>query len=312
MSSASRSALPEGLAAHDEGFVDACDGAPLYWRSVGAGPAVVLCDGILCDGYIWRYLLPVLAQRFRVVHWNYRGHGRSGAARDLNRVGIEEQALDAWRVCDALGIERAAFAGHSMGTQVCLECWRARPSHTAGLVLLCGSYGRVTRTFHQSDILSRLLPVVTELVGRRPGLVRAMLSNTPAAIALLVAKAFREVDPLRTRTDDMLPYFEHLRTMDPELFVRMITRAGSHNSEPWLHLIDAPVLLVAGERDTFTPPRLQAQMARQIPNSEHLLVLEGSHSCPIEQPAIVNERVEDFLLHRAHFEATPEAEQSSG
>ena len=42
------------------------------------GPGVVLCDGLACDGFAWRYLRPMLEDRFRVLHFHYRGHGRSG------------------------------------------------------------------------------------------------------------------------------------------------------------------------------------------------------------------------------------------
>ena len=83
-----------------EGRCDAVDGARLYFRSWGEGTrAVVLCDGILCEGFVWKYLRPALVQAgYRVVHWNYRGHGRSENPRDRSTLTIEDMARDAWRV----------------------------------------------------------------------------------------------------------------------------------------------------------------------------------------------------------------------
>ena len=63
------------------------DGTRIAYRLYGLEDAhqaparVVLCDGISCDRYIWRHLLPALAERAAVLHVNYRGHGRSGLPR---------------------------------------------------------------------------------------------------------------------------------------------------------------------------------------------------------------------------------------
>ena len=59
------------------------DGASLYYQVQGEGePGMVLCDGLGCDGFAWKYLTPYLEQRYRVLRWHYRGHGRSGLPRE--------------------------------------------------------------------------------------------------------------------------------------------------------------------------------------------------------------------------------------
>ena len=67
-----------------ESFALGADGTRLYVRE-RAGPGeltTILCDGICCDGYIWKYLWDDLAPLTRLCHWHYRGHGRSGPPRD--------------------------------------------------------------------------------------------------------------------------------------------------------------------------------------------------------------------------------------
>ena len=127
--------------------------------------------------------------------------------------------------------------------------------------------------------------------------MRALVSRTPANIALRIARLSREIDPIRTRAEDMLPYFEHLSGMEPALYLRMLEAAGKHTAEDLLPRVHVPTLVIAGERDTFTPPRLAEQMARQIEHATLEIVAEGSHSCAIEQPELVNERVVAFLEH---------------
>ena len=51
-----------------------------------------LTDGIGCDGYVWKYLLPSLAKERAVVHWHYRGHGKTPLPRDPDRVSVADCA----------------------------------------------------------------------------------------------------------------------------------------------------------------------------------------------------------------------------
>ena len=82
-----------------EGFVEAADGTRLFYEVLGEGdPPVVLTDGIGCDGFAWRYLAPRLGKHHRVIHWHFRGHGRSGPPRDPDRLSIEDLAGLAERI----------------------------------------------------------------------------------------------------------------------------------------------------------------------------------------------------------------------
>src|SRR5262245_44034035 len=102
------------------------DGTPLFYESWGARdgrPALAFCDGIGCDGYVWRYLREDFAQRFS-VHSHYRGHGRTPAPADPSRVRIIDLADDLASVLDDAEVPRAVLVGHSMGVQVALETYR--------------------------------------------------------------------------------------------------------------------------------------------------------------------------------------------
>lgn len=283
----------------DEGLVTSFDQTRIFWESEGQGPTVVLCDGIACDGFIWKYLRPALLDAgFRVLHLHWRGHGRSGLPRDPHRVSIDDHARDIVAVLDHQGVDRAALIAHSMGTQVALETWHGHPGRVSGLVLACGSFGLITRTFHGSDILAQLLPFATELADQHPSVLRALWSRGPVKLSIWFAKMLGEVDALRIDADDLAPYFEHVNLMDPQMFLRMLAAAGSHTAEGYLSVVDCPALVIAAERDTFTPMRYAKQMATSIPGCELLEVLEGSHTAPIEQPALINGRVLRFLRER--------------
>src|SRR5262249_41938065 len=144
-----------------EGYAIGRDGSPIYYRVRGpqGAPEIALCDGIGCMGYVWKYLEEALiAQKWRVLHWHYRGHGRTPMPLDPERVGVTDLADDLTSVLDASGVERAVLAGHSMGVQVVLETYRRHRDRVSAMILMCGSYGNPLRTFHGRRTLERALP----------------------------------------------------------------------------------------------------------------------------------------------------------
>lgn len=285
------------MSAWQERFVHSPDGTRLYVRSQARPSAThtaVLCDGIACDGFIWRYLADDLHDRASVVHWNYRGHGRSALPRDPERVGIDALVddLDAVRANVVSG--PTVLFGHSLGCQVVLENYRRHPEGIAALVLICGAPGRVTHSFKGSQALARALPGLIARVDRHPILARAVWANVPPSVATRIALATGEVDP-GVRPEDLLPYMEHVTSLDLSLFLRMLAAVGDSTAEDMLPSIEVPTLIVAGTLDSFTPPALAERMAATIPGAELMLVEGGTHVVPIERHEDVRARVDAFL-----------------
>ncbi len=282
-----------------EHFFEAEDGTRLFVEEVGnGGTPIVLTDGIGCDGFVWRYLAPSLGEHRRVVHWHFRGHGRSGPPADRTRLGIGDLADDLFTVSTALELDRPVIAAHSMGVQVALEYYRRHPDAVAGLILVCGTFGKITTTFHGTDLLDQVLPGLLRGAELFPGIARAVWGRVPAALAFRVACAGRELDRDRIREEDFERYWEHSALMDPDLFLRILRAAGQHDAKGFLHEVDTPTLIVAAERDTFTPMVLADEMAQSIPDAELEIIEEGSHAAPVEQPRRVADRVEEFLATR--------------
>jgi pimeloyl-ACP methyl ester carboxylesterase len=272
------------------------DGTRIAWTSRGSGtPAVVLTDGIGCAGFIWRRLAPALARKRRVLHWNYRGHGESDPPRDLERSTVEDCVSDLLAVLDDAGEERAVLAGHSMGVQVVLEAHRRAPERVAALLLVCGAPGRLLDTFHDTPVLRKALPWIRGAMERWPGPARtAFRALVSADVTMQYALAF-EVNQALLHREDLVPYFRDLSCVDPGVWVRLLASASEHDTKPHLPEIRVPTLVVAGVRDGFTPMHLSVEMNEAIPGSELLVLPGGTHVAPLEQPALVEERVTAFL-----------------
>jgi pimeloyl-ACP methyl ester carboxylesterase len=282
-----------------EGYAVARDGSPIYYRllgesSPGAIP-IVLSDGIGCDGYVWKYLERALAPDRRIVHWHYRGHGRTPEPRDRSHVSMADLADDLASVMDAAGVAEAVLAGHSMGVQVCLEAFRRHRDRVRGLVLMCGSYGNPLRTFRGQRTLEAILPLLSFAINRAPRAI-GMMWRTLVPTRFAYAMAARlEINAELVQLEDFMPYLEHIARVDLPLFLDMLAHAGRHSAREVLPTIDVPTLIVAGERDHMTPRELSEEMRKQIPGAELLIVEGGSHTAPIERPHLVNDAISRFL-----------------
>jgi pimeloyl-ACP methyl ester carboxylesterase len=182
-----------------------------------------------------------------------------------------------------------------MGVQVVVEAHRRAPHRVAGLVLLCGAPGRIIDTFHDSPILKAVFPYARALFERWPKLAAsAFRTVVTSEVAMEYALAF-EVNRARIRRDDLRRYFDDLSRVDARLFVRLLESAAAHDVTDHLPSVHAPALVVAGERDGFTPMRLSVSMHEALPDSQLLVLPEGTHVGPLEHPALVATRVRAFL-----------------
>ncbi|MBI5066689.1 MAG: alpha/beta hydrolase [Deltaproteobacteria bacterium] len=286
------------------------DGTPLWWRSAGGGgPPLLLSDGIGCSGFIWDRLFPALSRSRRVIHWNYRGHGKSGSPSDMSRCTIGDCVDDLLQVLDAAGEPRAVLVGHSMGVQVALEAWRRAPERVDGLVLALGSPSHPLETFHGSRLLAQVFPVLKGAMEAWPGGARLFFQRLLPSELSLQLGLWLEVNRQLVRREDLRHYLDDLSRVDTQVWLRLLDSAASHDARPWLPTIRVPTLVIGAERDTFTPVELARQMHEAIPGSEYLLLPAGSHMGLLEHGELTELRLSRFLEQRLPVRppAAPEA-----
>jgi pimeloyl-ACP methyl ester carboxylesterase len=259
----------------------------------------VLCDGLCCDGFIYKYLWEDLARFCRVAHFHYRGHGRSEHPHDPQCIDVPALADDLLTVIGALGEPDVILVGHSLGTQVALEAYRRNPSAVRALILICGSFGRVTHTFKGSNLLATVLPDLIEWTTKHPKFARGLWARVPVKVALHVAGLMGDINIRAVRVEDVAPYFQHVVHVDFEMFLRMLKCAGEHSAEDLLPLVRVPTLVIAGDKDTITPPALSRAMQEAIPGARLCLVPDGTHVAPLEHRELVAQAIEAFLNESA-------------
>lgn len=283
------------------GFATADDGVRLYWRAVGSGPAIVCNNGVGVSIFFWKYLVEHFAPTHTVVLWDYRAHGRSDQLRDLEHadLSISRHSRDLEAVMDAAGVADALLIGHSMGCQVILEFYRHHPERVRGLIPMLGTAGRTLETFFDYPGSPAVFQRITRFVDRHRQATHLFVRpfmESPAS--WFFAWWLHLVDPVYTRREDLLPYMRHLAGLDLRVFLHSVLACQDHDAWEVLPRVNVPTLIIAAERDTFTPVWLSRKMAATIPGGEILVLADGSHAALIEQPETIHHRIDRFLRER--------------
>ncbi len=234
--------------------------------------------------------LAPLADRFQIVYYDQRGHGRS----DLSTPefwNLRTWATDLKQLCDALGLDKPVVMGSSFGGRVALTYAGLFPGHAGGIILANTTGGR-------SDY-GRSVEIFRRLGGDEAAAVAerdfAELSEESLAeyrrvcLPLYTSKPrpAEELRQLRARS---------IQTTDVSLhFFRNEDRSFS----PWsmLEMITSPVLLLAGEDDPICPLPVVEELASKLPSDTTRLVrLPGArHEIFRDRPELAFPAIEDFI-----------------
>lgn len=287
-----------------EKVVEAGDGTRLYARETrgpdAEGTPIVCLNGIGVSTIFWKYLEEHFPPSRPVICWDYRGHGNSEFPRDLDDLTIEATADDTARVLDAFGYDRAVAVGHSMGCQVGYTFAHRHKDRTVALVTMLGAVGRPVHTFLDRETPSLMAfmlfhKVATKIPGPlQRGQARMLTGRTGRKIASRLARLSGLVHPTQMPQIDLEAYLDHFGHFSPLVFFRMAENMATHTAEPFLPSMP-PTLVVAGERDLFTPLHLSEEAVDRMPNARLVVLREGSHAGVVEQPEVIHREIDAFF-----------------
>jgi len=262
---------------------------------------MVCCNGVGVSTFFFKYIVEHFSKTHQVVVWDYRGHGRSDTPRDVDTADltIARNSKDLQTVIEAAGIRHPpVLLGHSMGCQVILD-YAVTYDKVAALVPMFGTFARPLDTFMDNPHSKRVFSIVHRLakMGGRSG-NRMLLPLYANPVAYHVGRLTGMVDRHYAERVDIDKYMEHLVHMDPSVFFRMVSLMADHDLTEDLPSLDIPTLIVAGERDLFTPLHRSYKMQELIRASEILVLPEASHAAIVEYPDTINRRLERFFAAR--------------
>jgi 3-oxoadipate enol-lactonase len=237
-------------------------------------PALMLGGSLGSNLDMWRPQLPALAERFRVVRYDHRGHGGSPAPPGPYR--IEDLGRDALALLDRLGLARAHLGGLSLGGMVAMWVAANAPERVESLVLLCTS--------------ARLGP--PQLWAQRAAAVRegGMRAVADAVLARWFTPAFATAHP------DVVDWARgQLTSTSVDGYAGCCAAIETMDLEPALGAITAPTLVLAGADDPATPPQHAHRIAAGVPGTRVVVVPDAAHLANVEQPEATTRSLLDFL-----------------
>ncbi len=281
------------------------DGTAISYEVVGDGEkTIVLANGLGGRLYAWEELLGPLWRDHKLITWDYRGLFESSC--DHRRLAVVHHADDLDSILQAEGVKRAVLVGWSMGVQVSLEYAGNHPGTVAGLVLINGTYGHALSTgfqpFLSVPFLPKRLHAILEFFRKRPELLAyvargARLSELPTAAAFSITAG-----PMVLRHKKLFhQYFEDVLGPSFPNYLRLFQELDAHSAYHLLPDIHAPALVVSGLLDPLTPAYQSEEMARRLPDAEHLRLVRAGHFALMERPEKVVPAILSFLDKRARY-----------
>ncbi len=249
-------------------------GLPICYELTGReGPALLLSNSLGTNFSMWDSQMPQMEQRFRILRYDTRGHGRSSVT--PGDYTIEQLGRDALGLLDALGMERVNFCGLSMGGMIGIWLGVNAPERLQRLVL-CNTAARIG---------------TKEMWNARIATVRkdGMTSVAAAVIERWFTPDFRVAYPKKVAQAQQM-----LENSPPEGYAASCAAIRDMDQCDTVSRITTPTLVIHGGKDPVTPAADTQFLVNQIRGAASV-ELEAAHLSNVEQSEAFTEAVISFL-----------------
>ena len=243
------------------------------------GYPLLLVHGFPLNHSQWQRQIDYFSDHCRVIAPDLRGFGGSDVT--PGTVTMEQMADDLNNLLTELQVhEKVIFCGLSMGGYVGWQFWRKYRERVLAMIL-CD-----TRTARDTP---------EGAAGRRQLAARLLAEGAEVAADAMLPKLFAP------ETRQKHPYLiERVRQMivnNQPAGLAAALEGMAVRGDAWdiLHSIDVPSLVIVGEQDELTTVDEMRRMANAIPGAAWVSVPHAGHLAPLENPAVVNEAIAEFI-----------------
>jgi pimeloyl-ACP methyl ester carboxylesterase len=277
------------------------NGVEIYYEEHSQGTPILFCHEFAGDYRSWAPQVRFFARRYRTIAYSARGYHPSSVPADDAAYSEEQHVEDAYELLRFLGIDKAHIVGLSMGGNVSLKLGLAHPEVCRSLVVAGAGFGSTNpeefraQARETAAMLEREgMEQVAETYGRGPSRLR-----------------FEQKDPLGFA--ELLAQLKEHSTTGSAMTMRNVQgkRKTVYEVADQLPGLDVPTLIISGDEDELAlEPSLL--MKRQIPNSGLLIVPKTGHTVNLEEPALFNQAVFDFISAVDQDAWTPRRDTTTG
>ncbi|WP_084369228.1 alpha/beta fold hydrolase [Rhizobium sp. RU36D] len=241
----------------------------LHVQEVGTGQPIILLHSLGTSSALWAQQINDLADRYRLVTIDFRGHGQSEISR--TPVTIELLASDVVAVLDRIGIERFVLAGISLGGMVAQVIAARLGERVERLVLMDTSLAPLSRTMWIE----------------RAALVR---SNGLAPLASDIAARWQ--NPTSEQSPAARAALESLLATPDEGYAGGCDALALADCTGLAPNITSKTTIAVGALDKATPPALAQDLAGAITGADLVILPDCAHLPMIDRPDLVTDLLE--------------------
>jgi 3-oxoadipate enol-lactonase len=250
------------------------DGSTFHYRVAGRPDALplVLVNSLGTDARIWDAVIAPLAQDYRIISYDKRGHGLSDAP--PAPYALADHVADLLALADHLALGKFALAGVSVGGLIAQGFAVAHPERLEALVL-CDTAAKVGTAELWNARIERV----------RSGGIAAI---GDAILERWFTRAFREGRPV-----ELAGWRNMLERCPVEGYAGTCAALRDADLRGEVARITLRTLAVVGEEDGSTPPALVKEMVAMLPDARLEIIAGAGHLPMIEQP----ERLAGLMTH---------------
>ena len=252
------------------------NGIDVSYEIKGEGPWLILSHSLACTKAMWEPQFETLAQSYRVLRYDTRGHGVSSAPAGPYTMDLLAQDVKA--LCDALGITQCHFVGLSMGGMI---------GQTVAL-----NYPDLLLTLTLADTASSYGPTALPFWETRINMVLAdgLQSVVSGTLERWFTAAYREAKP-----DRMAQVTQWILTTPVSGYTACCMAIAHIDTTARLHEIKVPVLVIVGADDVATPLATAEIIQAQISAAKLVVLPAAAHITNIEQADLFTAALGQFL-----------------
>jgi pimeloyl-ACP methyl ester carboxylesterase len=262
------------------------DGVKLYYEEAGSGAPIVFVHEFGGDHRSWEPQLRHFSRCYRCIAYNARGYPPSDVPEDFERYSQARARDDIRDVLNQLKLEKAHIVGLSMGAFATLHFGMTYGQRATSITVAGGGYGSHPAQYRQFQADSKNNAEVI----RRQGM------------AHFVATYGRGPQRVQLEIKDPRAFAEYVRQFEEHSPLGAAnTLLGVQNRRPSFYdltsemaRMDVPTLIMSGDEEE---PCLEVNllMKRTIPSAALAILPRSGHAINLEEPALFNQLLENFL-----------------
>jgi sigma-B regulation protein RsbQ len=246
---------------------------------------ILFAHGFGCDQSMWRFMVPAFEADYKVVRFDYIGHGRTSPD-DFNSeryASLQGYAQDILDICEALGLRDVILVGHSVSSMIGVLACIQQPTWFSRLIMVGPSPRYINDEgyfggFEREDVDGLLETMDGNFFGWATSFAPRVMANGDQP------ELGEELSAIFCATDRRVAL----------QFARITFYADNRQDLPKLQ---TPSLVIQSLEDIIAPVEVGEYIAQHTPNST-LTVLAATGHCPhMSAPAETIEVIRHYLLH---------------